>query len=38
MLAAYLAALALTSPVPLDDQGYLAVADRIQPNFDPLWD
>jgi hypothetical protein len=38
MLAACLAALALTAPAPLDDRGYLAVADRIQPAFDPQWD
>jgi hypothetical protein len=36
MLAACLATLALLSP--LDDRGYLAVADRIQPAFDRLWD
>ena len=38
MFAACLAALALTAPGPLDDQGYLAFADRIQPAFDQLWD
>ena len=38
MFAACLAALALTASGPLDDQGYLAFADRIQPAFDRLWD
>jgi hypothetical protein len=38
MLAAYLAALALASSPPYDDAGYLAVADRLQPIFEPLWD
>ena len=42
MLETCLAALVLASttpvPAPLDDHGYLAVADRIQLALDPLWD
>jgi hypothetical protein len=42
MLETCLAALALAAsappPVPLDDHGYLGVADRLQRVFDPLWD
>jgi hypothetical protein len=42
MLASCLAALAFATvappPAPLDNRGYLAVADRIQSVFEPLWD
>src|SRR5215218_2372156 len=38
MLAATLAALTLVASPPYDDAGYFAVADRLQPIFDPLWD
>ena len=38
MLPALLAALAIAAPAPLDDHGYLTVADRIVPAFDRLWD
>ncbi len=39
MLAATcLAAAALAAPAPFDDAGYLSVADRLQPAFEPLWD
>ena len=38
MLAAAVAALTLVATPPYDDRGYFAVADRLQPIFEPLWD